>query len=112
MNPKIIQDPTITNPAELILRLDLNSIPEPNTGCVLWLGAVTPFGHGLINIQRKNRIVSRISWIAHNGPIPAGKLVCHKCDVPSCINPNHLFLASHRENMEDMDKKGRRPFFP
>ena len=55
----------------------------------------------------KERRVSRISWLLYRGEIPKGKYLCHKCDNPSCTNPDHLFLASAKENSEDMVKKGR-----
>jgi hypothetical protein len=50
----------------------------------------------------------RFSWILKNGPIPSGLCILHKCDIPDCVNPDHLFLGTQADNIADMDKKGRR----
>ena len=88
-------------------KLERFSIPEPNSGCLLWTGGVTPKGYGIVNIQGVAYLVHRVAWQEQNGEIPKGLLVCHKCDVPSCINPEHMFLVTPSDNSADMVKKGR-----
>lgn len=56
--------------------------------------------------------VHRLSWEIANGPIPEGMYVCHRCDVPLCVRPDHLFLGTSRENNADMNAKGRRGYNP
>lgn len=79
--------------------------------CWLWTGAKMHFGYGAINsgghYGRALR-AHRVSWEIHNGPIPADLFVLHHCDVPSCVNPKHLFLGDDLANNRDMTRKGRR----
>lgn len=88
-------------------RFDANVCPEPNTGCWLWTGATTKHGYGHLNINGRYVKASRLSWELHNGPITDGLCVLHKCDVRSCVNPEHLFLGTNQDNMDDMWRKGR-----
>lgn len=90
-------------------RLEAKSIPEPNSGCLLWFGSDDgQDGYGRIEIKRRNVATHRASWEVANGrPVPAGMQVLHKCDVPACINPDHLFLGTDEDNRADKMAKGR-----
>jgi hypothetical protein len=88
--------------------IERRSIPEPNSGCWLWLGCDHGAGYGVINVNRRQVFAHRASWMAHFGSIPDGQCVCHRCDIPACVNPVHLFLGSHQENAQDRERKGRR----
>lgn len=83
--------------------------PEPNTGCWLWTGLLNRKGYGVLGQARdgKNEAAHRVSHRLFVGPTPPGLFVCHRCDVRHCVNPAHLFLGSHKDNMRDMVEKGR-----
>lgn len=75
--------------------------------CWLWLSAKGESGHGRFHIGGTKQSAHRISWLFEYGPIPYGLHVLHRCDTPACVNPNHLFLGTHLDNMKDRDDKGR-----
>lgn len=77
------------------------------TPCWLWLGHKSDRGYGGIMFQSKSWRVSRLSWFLSFGEIPPRREVCHKCDNPSCFNPEHLFVGTHKENMSDAKNKKR-----
>jgi len=79
----------------------------PESGCWLWMGCCDKYGYGQISVKRKAKAAHRVSWELHNGPIPKRLLVCHKCDVQSCVNPEHLFLGTQKDNIRDCISKGR-----
>jgi len=82
-------------------------VPEPMSGCWIWIGSTNAYGYGDIRYKQKPYKAHRASWMIHKGDIPNGMIVCHKCDVPACVNPNHLFLGTHMDNTKDKIAKGR-----
>ncbi len=96
-------------------RFEASYIPEPNSGCFLWVKATTGvYGHGVMGRGRRGTgliLAHRAAWELYRGPIPPGLLVCHRCDVPCCVNPDHLFLGTYADNNRDMVTKGRHPQF-
>lgn len=80
--------------------------PDLNGGCWIWLMAHFTNGYGAVS-NKSERLAHRLSYRAFKGEIPNGLFVCHKCDVKSCVNPDHLFLGTHQDNMLDMSAKGR-----
>lgn len=84
------------------------------TGCWVWTGARGQHGHGHFWLGDRVGRAHRFSWELANGPIPQtdgyhGTCVCHRCDNPPCVNPAHLFLGSHKDNLSDAGRKGRLP---
>lgn len=86
--------------------IELRSIPEPNSGCWLWLGAAWE-DRPNVYYQGKKRLASRVSYEAYVGPIPPGLHALHRCDNPWCVNPEHLFPGTQADNNQDMMNKGR-----
>lgn len=77
-------------------------------GCWLWKKCVGHFGYGVVARENgEERQAHRIAWTLVNGPIPPGLCCLHKCDVPACCRPDHMFLGTRLDNNRDMDQKGR-----
>ncbi len=81
--------------------------PEPTSGCWLWTAGES-HGYGVIGDGHGGaEFAHRASWRIFRGDIPSGMNVCHHCDVPFCVNPDHLFIGTQKDNVRDMANKGR-----
>lgn len=86
---------------------------QHSDGCWVWSGDRAGAGYGRIGVGGRNSsklLAHRLSWEIHHGPIPDGLFVCHHCDNPTCVRPDHLFLGTTRDNARDMAAKGRQVF--
>lgn len=76
-------------------------------GCWIWTASKSKQGYGHISYNQKVHLAHRVSWILYRHEIGSDIKVCHFCDQPSCVNPEHLFLGTQKDNMSDAKKKGR-----
>lgn len=84
----------------------------PEAGCWIWMGAIDapprlPYGKFWDKRFGRNVVAHRAAWLLFKGEIPAGIRVLHRCDVAACVNPEHLFLGTPRDNTQDMMRKNR-----
>ena len=84
-------------------------IKVDENGCWIWQHTKSEKGYGVIKDFRTHKLARahRVSYEEFVGPIPENKYVCHSCDVPACINPDHLWVGTHKENQHDAISKGR-----
>lgn len=98
-------------PTPLIVEFESRFIPEPNSGCWIWTASVTSSCYGIVwhkTLGKRGQArAHRVSYQLYRGEIPDGMVVCHKCDNPSCVNPEHLFVGTQLDNILDMRAKGR-----
>lgn len=97
-------------PRPILERFEEKFEPIPWSGCWIWLAATSKCGYGRFGVGGHTGNLfpaHRIAWQLYRGEIPEGFEVAHRCDVRTCVNPDHLWLATHAENMADMMAKGR-----
>lgn len=81
---------------------------ERQQDCWVWTGERQKAGYALIRHNGKRQTATRLSWSIHHGkPFPLGKIACHSCDNPRCVNPHHIWPGTNRDNVLDSIKKGR-----
>lgn len=80
---------------------------EKTDTCWNWTGGKNSSGYGCLNTKNGSELAHRLSYDEFNGDIPSGSFICHKCDNPGCVNPEHLFLGTSKDNYDDMVSKGR-----
>lgn len=98
--------PTASRDMPLSERLALHS-EACASGCLLWTAKINADGYGRLKWNGRHRAAHRLAYEIAYGPIPKGLAVCHRCDVRNCIEPEHLFVGTHTDNMRDMMAKGR-----
>jgi hypothetical protein len=91
------------------LSVKLERHTKDENGCWVWSANKDRDGYGVLTHHRKKQLrAHRASYEFYKGAIPDGAFVCHSCDNPSCINPDHLFIGSPKDNTQDMIRKGRK----
>lgn len=88
-------------------RFEEKYTPDPMSDCWIWTAGKFAQGYGLIKVNNKLCKAHRVSYELYKGPIPKGLCVMHQCDMPNCVNPNHLIVGTLKDNTQDMLSKGR-----
>jgi hypothetical protein len=95
---------------EVTERFMAKVFPVTESGCWIWEAACLKSGYGIFRLPHRTMLAHRFSYELANGPILDSQKVLHRCDVPSCVNPNHLFVGTNADNMRDMIDKDRQPW--
>lgn len=93
--------------ASLRERIEESIMPVTECGCWIWMRGLMGGGYGTLGHNGRSILAHRASWQVFRGPVPDGLYVLHLCDTRACVNPDHLFLGTHQDNMDDRDRKGR-----
>jgi len=108
-------EPALTPEIRAQFLAKVASLPDQPDACWLWTGQVNQHGYGkfyvrgLFPVTRTSLTAIRIAYYLANGVMEDDKFVCHTCDTPTCCNPRHLWLGTHKQNLRDMWAKGRGP---
>lgn len=84
----------------------MSKIAKQDNGCWLWTGSLSRDGYGNFHANNKTMLAHRFSYQFHYGVLPDAE-ICHSCDTPACVRPDHLFPGTHLQNMRDANRKGR-----
>ncbi|MGD9727415.1 MAG: HNH endonuclease signature motif containing protein [Nitrospira sp.] len=100
-SPQLLSDPALKE------RFDKNRVEQGEDDCWLWEASCNSSGYGQFMFNGKPIGAHRMSWALHHQKMPGRTDVCHSCDEPSCVNPNHLWRGTRKQNHQDMSRKGR-----
>lgn len=104
---KLQQEPNQGKQLQIPERV-LNAVEKTET-CWVWTKGKLAGGYGQVVVDKQKWTAHRLFYSVYKGPIPEGKLICHTCDNPSCVNPEHLYCGTHTENNRDTYTRDRMP---